>query len=511
MTGGGSRRSVISRRLLLRGAGGVTLGLPFLPSVQSRAFAAEPSFARQPRFVAFATHHGGIRETNMFPAAEMIRERSTLVPGHLIGRGPLTRTVEGTDAYLSPVLRASASLLTERLVSKMNVLRGLDIPFYIGHHSGGHLGNYARNDGNGTDGRQAQGSPMPTIDQIMAWSPSFYRDLAGIKERVMVSGLSGGLSYNWSNPGARSGTIQEIRPETSSLALFNRIFVPPGSSGPPPRRPIVDRVLEDYRLLRNTNRRLSAADRQRLDDHLAHLAELQRRLVAASPGPGTQSCAAVRRPTEDSGRTPEPRRRLQLMADVVAAAFMCGTSRVAVLGAYDQFVPAPEEWHGLAHNWFNTGPQQLLSNSYRVFFQSVFLDLAQKLDVEESPGVTFLDNTLMAWTQESGMQTHDSVTIPVITAGSAAGFLATGMYCDYRNSQMNFVWAGREGRDPMFHGLTWNRWLGTVLQAMGIPRAEYERPGVPGYGQPLIGPDHKGKYAGGIIESASEVLPFLKA
>ena len=75
------------------------------------------------------------------------------------------------------MLRAPSSALTAALVAKMNVLCGLDVPFYIAHNTGLHLGNYARNDGNGGDGKAVQAFPRPTIDQIMAWSPSFYRDL----------------------------------------------------------------------------------------------------------------------------------------------------------------------------------------------------------------------------------------------------------------------------------------------------------------------------------------------
>ena len=63
----------------------------------------------------------------------------------------------------------------------MNVLWGLDVPFYIAHNTGLHLGNYARNDGNGGDGKAVQAFPRPTIDQIMAWSPSFYPTCRGIR------------------------------------------------------------------------------------------------------------------------------------------------------------------------------------------------------------------------------------------------------------------------------------------------------------------------------------------
>ena len=85
-------------------------------------------------------------------------------------------------------------------------------------------------------------------------------------------------------PGVTTGSIENVRGYASSLELFNKIFVPPTTGGPAPRAPIVDRVLENYKRLRNGNRRLSAADRQRLDDHMARIAELQRKLTATVSG-----------------------------------------------------------------------------------------------------------------------------------------------------------------------------------------------------------------------------------
>jgi hypothetical protein len=395
----------------------------------------------------------------------------------------------------------------------MNVLRGFDIPFYIAHHTGGHLGNYARNDGNGGDGKVVQALPFPTIDQVMAWSPSFYRDLAGIKERSIVTGTRGGFSWNWSNPGARTGTIQEVRGESSSLSLFNKIFVPPQTPGTNPRKPIVDRVIEGYRSLRTGNRRLSAPDRQRLDDHMDRLAELQRRLNVTRPA----SCGAVQRPAEDSGRIgysysdpTRSRRKFQLYNDVIAAAFMCGTTRVAVVSVADTFSSTGGDWHqDVAHKHTLPEAQKTLVDALRLTFESVMLDLAAKLDVDEGGGSTYLDNTLIQWTQESGQNTHDSPSIPVITFGGAAGFLRTGLYVDYRNqvpaSRMTF------GKLVEYAGLTYNRWLATALQAMGVPRGEFERSGTPGYAHPYVSNSYRSKYVPGVIEGASEIPPPLKA
>jgi hypothetical protein len=501
--------------MFLRGAGGAALGLPLLPSLLTpRGALGQPAITRRPRFVAMATEHGGLRAENMYPDPATLTEKAMMFPGHQISYGPMRRRVEGTDALLSPVLKAPASLLTDRLVGKMNVLRGFDIPFYIAHHTGGHLGNYARNDGNGGDGKEVQSMPYPTIDQVMAWSPSFYRDLGGIKERSIITGTKGGLSFNWSNPTARNGAVQEVRPEVSSLALFNRVFTPAGM-GPSasPQTPVVDRVLESYRTLRNSNRRMSALDRQRLDDHMERIAELQRRLNVMRAG----SCDKVSRPTEDSERIgysyPDPakaQRKLRLFNDVIVAAFMCGSTRIAVVSVSDPCTPFSGDWHqDVAHKYSTTGQAQLVAG-HRNSFEWAFLDLAAKLDVEELPGSTYLDNTLLQWTQESGLNTHDATSIPIVTAGSAAGYFKTGLYADFRNmaatsrvvEYSNFI-------DNA--GLTWGRWLATAMQAMGLPRSEFERGGMPGYAHPYVSKIFSTVYVSGVRETASEVPAILKA
>ena len=508
-------KTIISnRRQLLRGAGGFTLGLPFLASLATpRGALGQAVPARRPRFVAFTTNHGGITGTSMYPDPALLTGRTELYTGHSIGHGTLSRRVEGANALLSPVLRAPATVLTDRLVGKMNVLRGLDIPFYIAHHTGGHLGNYARNDGNGNDGKSLQSQPLPTIDQVLAWSPSFYRDLGGIKERALIVGPRGGLSWNYSDPAARTGAIQAVRNEVSSLSLFNRIFVAPTTPGMTPRPPIVDRVMESYRNLRNGNRRLSGADRQRLDDHLSRLAELERRLqVDSRPA----SCEGVPRPTEEalilqpSREDPvKARRRAQLYNDVIVAAFMCGTSRIAVHGIDEQFSSYVGDWHqDIAHKHTLPGPQQILMDGLQLTFEGAVMDLVVKLDVEESAGFTYLDNSLVQWTQESGQITHDSTSIPVVTFGAAAGALKTGLYVDYRNQTT----AGRVlsfGQFVDHGGLTYNRWLATVLQTLGLPRTEYERPDSRGYGLTYVSPDFTRAYLPGVLASAGDKLPVV--
>ncbi|MFO0001637.1 MAG: DUF1552 domain-containing protein, partial [bacterium] len=278
----------------------------------------------------------------------------------------------------------------------MNAVAGLDIPFYIAHNTGAHLGNYARNDGNGGDGMAIQTQPRPTIDQHMAWSPEFYP--TSVRRRAMIVGNR--LSYYWANPMLRSGTIQQIDGTADSLELFDQVFGPitPG----PMRRPIVDRVLENYRRLRTGSQRLSTDDRRRLDEHMQSLSELERRLTA------TVSCGALTRPTRgslslirttDYGRVPERQgQAYQLYNDVVALAFACGASRIAVNYADPTFSTFAGDWHqDIAHKAHLPGlvEQRTIVASHQVFFENVFLDLARKLDAITDGDGTVLDQTLL--------------------------------------------------------------------------------------------------------------------
>ena len=58
----------MNRRMFLRGAGGTVMAVPFLPSLTSRAFAADPVSPKPGKcFVGICTDHGEIWGKNMYP------------------------------------------------------------------------------------------------------------------------------------------------------------------------------------------------------------------------------------------------------------------------------------------------------------------------------------------------------------------------------------------------------------------------------------------------------------
>ena len=529
----------VSRRQFLVGvgvgAGGFTLGLPLLPSILEREARAGTPPAVPKNFVAFWSGHGGIAGKNMYPADPASPTTATYpLLGHTIRASPLALQPApqgSTTASVSPVVSGDATKLTAQLVAKMNVIRGLDTGTPLGHNMCGALGNYG---GTFTGTNGVDNVEIPTIDQIMAYSPSFYPDLGAIKERYINFGSS---SRTWKNPATRSGGIQTSNPDPDNLTWFNKIFSP-AATGPTPK-PVVDQVLADYKRLRNGNRRLSTADRARLDAHMQYIAELQHRLnVHATCGnvtpPKTGVSTVLSNPKFGTDASLQSQ-AFALANDVIVAAMICGTCRIgnqsfqyvgdSIIHGDDSAnynlgpsAQGSNDWHhGIAHGHYFNVPQSVIAHDNQMNF-TVMLDLISKMDQAlVTPDSTLLDNSLVFWSMECGAYTHDSTSLPVVMAGSAGGALKTGMYLDYRNMfAMNQSGVGTEVGDKTHYGIPYNQWMGTCLQAMGLSRSEYETPGVGGYGQvandgyQATGDKQNSAFDKSVYTVTGDYLPFIR-
>ncbi|MEM9187585.1 MAG: DUF1552 domain-containing protein [Myxococcota bacterium] len=483
----------VGRRLFLAGTGGFSLAIPFLPSLVGRGEAQGPEAPH--RFVGMAVRHGGVRHENMWPADSAATDVTTVLGNHNIHHSPLAPRMEGGDAVFSNVLRASASLLTPQLISKMNFLRGLDVPWYCSHgtHCLGSYGDLTRPTGD-------NGTLVPdrvSIDQVMAYSSAVYASEP--RKRTLAIGQAG-TSVTWDNASQRNGGVHELPTATGTRALFDEIYSPPPTEPEAPRPPVVDRVLESYNRLHSgahgPGARLGAEDRNRLDAYMEQLYKIEAALNATTAA----SCGDVVVPTtEYRGRgavytehasNPEwyGPNIYGLYNDVIVAAFMCDSSRIAVLETADDFHGSMDSmggFHGVAHTADDQPEsERALQRTNRNFFQMVFLDLISKMDsVVDANGLTMLDNSAVMWTNESGPSTHNNDSQPVVMAGSSGGFFNTGLYVDYRNRNADFPQAGpgmaESGRRP---GLHYYHLLGTMLHSMGVPQAEWPE----GEGQPWL-------------------------
>jgi len=517
-----------NRRQFLLGVGGASLALPILPSLLRVPKAEAQALAAQKYFAYMELPHGAVVQTEAFPADSMATEMKSYA-GFTVRRGVLPSTATNGEVQLSGVLRAPSTLLTPGLLAKMNVIRGVDLTHYPGHGSGQSLGNFGDMAGGSiSDGDWAR----PTIDQIMAWAPSFYGNTT-VTERAIVVGE---ISWANSNPAAHTGAVQRVSQSApNNVALFDKLFgslTPTGSGGapPPPNTLLVDKVVANYQRLISSGK-LSSVDQKRIDDHLQRVFELQKRLSRPTqsfgmipPRPGMSSSS--------DGYDVDPAAqvaKINLWTDIAAAAFSVGASRIFTANLNETFSDYVGDWHDLAHSSEAARTAKFVKANQN-FFSGVFAEFARKLDaISMGDGTTLLDASLISWAHESGSVSHNGTGLPLITFGSARGFLKTGQYLDLRNlnKQLPKATVGTEDgpstAEASWHGLAWHQWLGTALQAMGVPKTEYAGlSGGSAYPDLHPGdlkdfsPDPTARYPGtetpytdAVYAAAGEVLPWM--
>jgi hypothetical protein len=496
-----------SRRRFLRGVGGATLALPFLESLMPRHAAAQvvpakrlivlKSFSTQliqEWYPRFSGNGYGLKDAK-FPGTTKA-DGTTLLTQPLGTTGGYTQaplmdfqTATGISGILGPALNP--------FLSKLTLIRGLDFLPSVNHNYGGLLGNYSSCTA-ATPCDADSLADIPTIDQVLAYSPKVYAGTPGARYLHVSQGVADSMSF--SDLGIKSGAVQQLKARTNPLDAFNDLFAnaPPTTGTPSPDRDklLVDRVYQDYLRLRQ-NARLSGGDKQVVDQYVNLVAELQAKML---PRP-TLTCTRPAMPASlVNNTTTNPAditTKWNLFLDVVTAAIMCDQTRIITIGVHKALGPGPDSastalvghyhsedasggtWHGLAHDWSNANSRRMLKGINQWIASEVFAKLCAKLDVPEANGRTYLDNSLIYWGNELGFN-HIAYSVPCLLAGSAGGFIKPGRYLDYIDWNGRAYFAQELGN--VIKGIPHNRLLVTILQAMGLAPVDYERAGQAGYG-----------------------------
>jgi hypothetical protein len=514
MTSGGKGSNIprTTRRALLKGAGGALLALPFLESLvpreasgqaatPPRRFIVLKSFSTQlvqewyPRF----TGNGYALKNSKYSGSKA--DGTTLLTQKLVSGKNYTwapledlKTATGISGILGPELNP--------FLSKLTLIRGLDFLPAVNHNYGGLLGNFSSC--TAATPCDADGlADVPTIDQVMAYSPKVYASTPGLRYLHISQGVTDSMSY--SDLGMVGKAVQQLKARTNPLDAFNDVFgtaptTPDAMPSSDRDRLLVDRVYQDYTRLKQ-NQRLSAADKQLVDQYITLVAELQAKLTSTP----TLSCTRPATPTSLANNTgldsKDISTKWDLFLDVVAAAIMCDRTRVITIGVHKALGPGPDSadatlvghyhsedasggtWHGLAHDWDNANSRRMLKGINNWIAGHVFAKLLTKLDVPEAGGSTYLDNSLVYWGNELGFN-HIGYSVPCVLAGSAGGFIKPGRYLDYIDWDGRAYFAQENGN--VIKGIPHNQFLVTALQAMGLSPADYERGGQAGYGSTSV-------------------------
>jgi Protein of unknown function (DUF1552) len=495
------------RRLFLQGLGGACLAVPLLPSLLSRAEAKEPSTVPR-RFFAiksYSTQHlvnwyprfsGHGYRTRPFRPNDGSADGTTLLERKLdtpSGTRRDGRQYFAAYAPLPELIRGGSisKILGPRLnpyASELLLLRGLDFMPETSHNDGGMLGNYAA-----ASVSHSNVSAWPTIDQTLAFSQQMYPQRS-LGPRSLHLSLGNRNTCSFTDNGARGSAVVQVQAHTDPRTAFREVFGNLSGAERLERRKMVDRVLGDYRTLRDDSR-LSAADRRTFEQHIGLLSELEDRL-SAEP---TRACSAPTEPEAGDLKgidAAEIARTSALMLDLALAAFRCDLTRVVTfdvwkavargvgpggsdLGYAHSAVKDPRDWHQRAHDFGQPDADAQILAINQWIANEVFLRVLDGLALEEENGESYLQRSVVFWGNELGMN-HSNWSVPALVAGRAGGRLQTGRYIDYIDWQQPVRMTLENA--PVIEGVPHNRFLLTVLQAFGLSPSDYERAAQPGYG-----------------------------
>ncbi len=294
----------------------------------------------------------------------------------------------------------------------------------------------------GGDGTLAGWANGISVDQVVAEAigGATAKKSVELGVRVLGSDVRHRLSY--------LGPAQPLPPQTNPHLAFESLF---GELGNDPllkkknrdrRKSVLDAAQAQMALLR---KRVSTADRLKLDEHHAMLRDMEKQLWAEVEIGGACALPKAPLPLEQ----PEAEEHMQEVAlqqiDLLSMVLACDISRVVTLqfsaGTNNirfPFLGSYADDHILSHS----GPNDSTSIAEWAYRQSwyaqQFAYLLARLDAIPEKEGTLLDNTLVLWCSELAQgNTHSHKDMPFILAGGAGGQLKTGRYLQYESKPHN--------------------------------------------------------------------------
>jgi hypothetical protein len=262
-------------------------------------------------------------------------------------------------------------------------------------------------------------SSRETLDQFVAKHPAFYA--SGVpRYRSLVLGVSPARFHQYGhwNSISYNGPNSLNPPISDPGQLFDLLFSVPGDATTLTRRAqLLDSVMGDYGALRT---RLGAADKARVDAHLEHLDEIQRRLEL--------STVACEGPDQPPASTADLLDQTSNLASLLALGLKCGITRV-----FSFMLTSPATTHlfnnigGVVNDMHTTchAGQWAAVRDITLYQMEAFSRLLTALaGAEVAMGVTALDAAVIYGTSEYGEGwKHGVQEMPVVIAGKGNGKL----------------------------------------------------------------------------------------
>lgn len=288
----------------------------------------------------------------------------------------------------------------------------------------------------GSGGSFASTFGGPSIDQVAAARVAGQTLFPSIEMQItrFVSKGEGPTLRYLSHKGPNEQPEPYLDPKKLWDKLFSNFTTPGGESNGTnvvgkQRRSYLDAVMGDVKDLK---KRVSTADRLRIDAHLQNITELQRRIDAVAP-----TCEKPTRPSVDVGGRSESLKQIhEAMADITAFAFACDLTRVAsvlftgsVGRAKFTDLGYNSEYHLLSH-WQRYGGDSRRCNdeihACTTFAMDQFAYLLAALKKIPEGAGNILDQTVaLASSDLADGYGHRNFDMPIVVAGGGGGALKT--------------------------------------------------------------------------------------
>lgn len=393
--------SAVTRRMFLRGVG-VSMALPWLESV--RAFGEVPAAGGEAplRFgVLFSGNgfhrnewwaKGAGRDMQMGRVLEPLadfREKTTFVQG----------------LYNEEALKGNIhSSQTGNLLSGAPLASGGEI------RSGTSIDQVLA-------GTYGQGTKVPSL--VLGCekaNPSVHKNYS----MLYSSHIS------WNSP--TTPTPLEVYP---ALA-FDRLFKDSTEAGD---KSVLDAVLADAGSLRQ---KVSKSDKQKLDEYLDSVREVERRIESAGKRGELQGWRpSLLEPDMDrpgDGIPQDIGEHMRLMCDILVLAFRTDTTRICTLKLNNDHSSLRFSNLGIDYMIHHLLSHQESEDWLRVnqFFVEQLAYIAARLDEVQEGERTALDNTVLMFCSSMLTGGHIATELPVVLVGGAGGRLETGRVLDFR-------------------------------------------------------------------------------
>ncbi len=298
-----------------------------------------------------------------------------------------------------------------------------------------------------------------SIDQVMARAighltrfPSLELTCdAGRNTGACDSGYSCAYQYNvsWNSP------TTPMTPEANPRQVFERLFGA-GSVGERTKelqrrrveqRSILDFVVEDAR---DMQRQLNSPDRDKLDQYLTGVRELEERIQRS------EKLGDPKDPAQDTplGIPATYAEHIQVMFDTLLLAFQTDSTRVATMllahdGSNRSFaeIGIPEGHHDLSHHGGNEEKIQKIADIDLWYVKQLARFVEKLRDTRDVDGNSLLHNSMILYgSGNADGNRHTHVNLPIILAGGGGGTLSPGRFVKHGSKPASNLFLGMADR-----------------------------------------------------------------